>query len=80
MEQGFFVLIVIGVVAAIAVGMYFSAQRRKELTAWAQSKGLRFRSGKDRGMEDRSTNSNVSVAATADMQPTSCPVRGMAST
>ena len=53
MEQGFFVLIVIVVLTAIAVGMYFAAQRRKELAAWAQSKGLRFRPGKDRGMDDR---------------------------
>jgi len=40
MEQGIFVLFVIVVLVAIAVGMYFAAQRRKELAAWARSKGL----------------------------------------
>ncbi len=45
------ILIAVVVVAALAAGWYLSARRRKELDAWAASKGIGFSPGHDRGME-----------------------------
>ena len=46
-------LFIIAAVAIVVVGFYMSAQRRKELSAWAVTNGLSFSSGNDRGMENR---------------------------
>ena len=47
---GIFAVVVIGL---IILGLYQAAKRRKELLAWAGSKGLSFSQAKDRGMESR---------------------------
>ena len=52
-ESGFVILVIVLVAVGIACGMYLSARRRKELAAWARSRGLRFDRSKDRGMDDR---------------------------
>jgi len=45
---------VIAIVAAFAIISYLlAAKRRKELAAWAASKGLAFSSGKDHGIENQ---------------------------
>ena len=49
-------IIALFIVAAIGLaiwGAYASAQRRKELMLWTQSKGLRYRAGRDRAMDTR---------------------------
>ncbi|HUT23082.1 MAG TPA: hypothetical protein VM492_01930 [Sumerlaeia bacterium] len=46
-------LIVVVVVGFIVLSAYLAAKRRKALTAWAKSKGLRFSADKDRGMDER---------------------------
>jgi hypothetical protein len=49
-----FVLAIVAVVIGLAVfGAYMSAKRRKELMAWAESKGLRYTQGKRRGVDSR---------------------------
>jgi hypothetical protein len=54
MEPAFAIPIVVIVVAAvIALNVYFSSRRRKELAAYARERGLNFRPDKDRGMDDR---------------------------
>jgi len=47
------VLGVIGIAAAIGVAIWFGRKRRKELIAWAASKGLSFSHVKDRTFDDR---------------------------
>ena len=52
----FFIVVVIAVVfVAIVYGYLASEKRRKELCAWAISRGLTFSSTKDRGMANRFT-------------------------
>ena len=41
------------VIGAIIYAYYAAAQRRKELTAWAQTRGLRFSPAKDSTLDDR---------------------------
>ena len=53
MEPAFIFLIVLVMGALIAYGIYAAAQRRKELSAWAHSKGLSFSAAKDYGMDNR---------------------------
>lgn len=48
-----FVLFAVVVIAAIVYGYYAAAQRRKELMAWAQGRGLRFSPAKDRTLDGR---------------------------
>lgn len=48
-----FALIAAVVIAFIAIGAWQTAKRRKELMAWAQSKGLSFSAGKDHGFDER---------------------------
>lgn len=45
-----FIFLCVGIVV---LSWYFSAKRRKELLAWAQSKGLVFSAGKNYGMDTR---------------------------
>ena len=47
------VLIVLLVIGGIALAIWFGRKRRKELTAWAASKGLSFSHLKDRTFDDR---------------------------
>ena len=53
MPSGLFILVAIVVIVLVGVGIYRSAQRRKELAAWAHSHGLSFSSAKDHGMDER---------------------------
>ncbi len=46
-------LIFVVVIAGLAYAFYASAKRRKELHAWAVSRNLQFRPGKDRGLDSR---------------------------
>jgi hypothetical protein len=46
-------LTVLVVVGFIALSAHLAAKRRKKLTAWATSKGLRFSADKDRGVHER---------------------------
>jgi len=45
--------VIILVLGLIAYNFHTAAKRRKELAAWAHSKGLSFHPSKDRGMDDR---------------------------
>ncbi len=47
------VLIVVVIVVVFVFGAIAAAKRRKELAAWAHSRGLQFDSRKDRGMDER---------------------------
>ena len=47
----FFVLVAIAVVVGIIYSFYAAQQRRNELSAWAQLRGLRFRSDQVSGMD-----------------------------
>ena len=47
------VLVVILIVVLIVLGVLSAAKRRKELAAWAASKGMRFYPSRDREMDDR---------------------------
>jgi hypothetical protein len=49
----FFVIVAFVVIAIIACGWYAANQRRKELLAWAQGKGLQFTFDKYYDLEDR---------------------------
>lgn len=52
--QGLFIgCVVLLVVVFIILGIYQSAKRRKELMAWAQSKGLSFSAWRDWSLEQR---------------------------
>jgi len=48
-----FVLFGVVFAAIFALALWFAAKRRKDLAAWAQSRGLVFSSAKDSGAEDR---------------------------
>ena len=48
-----FPLIIALIIGGIIYSFYAAAQRRKELAAWAQSKGLRFDQSKNHGFEAR---------------------------
>ncbi len=56
MSPGLIVIIAIVVIAAIAYSYYVTAQRRKELCAWAHSHGMSFTPTKDHGFDDRHSN------------------------
>ncbi len=56
MNPGLIVIIVIVVIAGIAYSYYVTAQRRKELCAWAHSHGMSFSPAKDRGFDDYFSN------------------------
>jgi len=47
------VLVLLLGAALVGVALWFSARRRKELAAWASSKGLAFRPERDRGFDER---------------------------
>ena len=51
MNPAFIVIIVIVVVAGIIYSYYVTAQRRKELTAWAHSHGMSFTSDKNHAFD-----------------------------
>ncbi|MCK5558540.1 MAG: hypothetical protein KAJ01_09180 [Candidatus Hydrogenedentes bacterium] len=52
--QGLLIILFIALAVGLTIlGAYQSAKRRKELTAWARSKGLRFTPSKDPGMDQR---------------------------
>ena len=52
--QGFFIgFVILVVIGLIILGIYQSARRRKELMAWARSKGLSFSAWKDWSIEQR---------------------------
>ena len=51
--SGLEVIVGIAVVALVAFGIWWSAKRRKDLTAWAARKGLALRPGRDYGFDER---------------------------
>ena len=51
-----FILFAAVVVAALLIGVCFSAKRRKELAAWAQAHGLGFSAGREEDIEYRYPN------------------------
>jgi len=53
MEPALVILVILVIGALIAYGIYAAAQRRKELSAWAQSNGLSFSAAKNYGMDER---------------------------
>jgi len=50
-----FIFVLFGIVAAGAIlwSLHAAAQRRKELAAWARSRGMAFSRGKDRTLDER---------------------------
>lgn len=53
MQGVFIVIIAVVIIAAIIGGWYAASQRRKELSAWAQSRGLQFTDEKFYDLDDR---------------------------
>jgi hypothetical protein len=51
--EGLYVVVAIAVVGLLALGLWRSAKRRKELAAWASRNGLSFRPDRDRGFDER---------------------------
>ncbi len=51
--SGLEVVVGLAIVAMIAFGIWWSAKRRKELTAWATREGLALRPGRDHGFDER---------------------------
>lgn len=52
----FFIILGAVVIAALIYGLHAAEKRRKELAAWAQSKGLSFDPQKHRGFDERFPN------------------------
>ena len=46
-------LLVLAIVAAIGIAVWWGNKRKKEIARWAASKGLSFSPGRDRGMDGR---------------------------
>lgn len=71
MEVLIFVFFAIVVIGAIVIGWYMAEKRRKELLAWAQSKGLRFSRVKTVHSTNAIPNSRSCDKATIDTPTTS---------
>lgn len=52
----FYVIVAVLVIAGIAYAFYASAQRRKELAAWAHANGMNFSPVKNHSFDDRHVN------------------------